>query len=77
MDSNTAIGQVTNFVIQTTTPLGETVETKINRNYFYANPEATYSQVDTATRALISLSVNNYKDTICITNISVSEVLAG
>lgn len=77
MDSNTKIGEVTNFVIQTTNPLGETVETKINRNYFYANPEATYQQVDTAMRALIELSANNYKDTICVTNISVGEVLAG
>lgn len=76
MDSNTKIGIVTSFVIKSVTPLSETVETTLNKNLI-TNQDATYSQVDTAARALISISANTYSDTICVTNISVGEVLAG
>ena len=77
MDGNSTIGNVTSIIMQSVDSLGDTVQTTINRLYFYPNPDATYNQVDTAIRALISLSANTYKDTICVTNISVSEVLAG
>ena len=76
MDSNTAIGNVTQFVLKTTNNLGENVETALSKN-FVANANATYANVDTAMRALTSTSSNTYSDTICITNISVNEVIAG
>ena len=76
MDSNTAIGNVTQIVIKTTNTLGQDVENKLNKN-FMVNSDATYSNVDTAARALVAMSSDTYSDTICITNISVNEVLAG
>lgn len=76
MDSNTAIGNVTQFVLKTTDNLGENVETALSKN-FIANENATYANVDTAMRALASLTRNTYSDAICITNISVNEVIAG
>lgn len=76
MDANTQIGDIDKFVIKTTTPTLQDMETTLNKN-FVPNSEATYQQVDTAARALIELSNNGYTDTICVTNISVNEVLAG
>ena len=76
MDSNTTIGQIDQFILKTTDNLGETVETGISKK-FVGNAEATYSNVDTAMKALASLSTNTYSDTICVTNISVNEVMAG
>lgn len=76
MDSNTKIGKVTQIIIKSSDQLGNTIETGFNKN-FYVNEDATYSQVDTANRAVIQLSKNTYIDTICVTNISVNEVLAG
>ena len=76
MDSNTAIGNVTQIVIKTTDTYGHDVENKLNKN-FMVNSDATYTNVDTAARALVAMSSDTYSDTICITNISVNEVLAG
>lgn len=76
MGSDTTIGQVDQFILKTTTNLGETVETGISKK-FIGNSEATYANVDTAMKALASLSTNTYSDTICVTNISVNEVMAG
>lgn len=76
MDSNTAIGNVTQIVVKTTNKWGQDVENKLNKN-FMVNSSATYANVDTAARALVTMSSDTYSDTICITNISVNEVLAG
>ena len=76
MGSDTTIGQISQFVLKTTNTLGETVETALNKK-FIGNSEATYANVDTAMKALASLSTNTYSDTICVTNISVNEVMAG
>lgn len=80
MDGNTQIGKVSSFVLKTsmqTSSEGDiTFETTLNKN-LVPNENATYQNVDTAMRALVTLSSNNYVDTICVTNISVSDVLAG
>lgn len=76
MGSDTQIGIVSSFVIKSTDTLGNEEETTLNKK-FIANSEATYQNVDTASRALFELSANQYQDTICVTNISVTEVLAG
>lgn len=76
MDGNTPIGIVSQFIIKSKDNLGNDEETTLNKN-FIANEQATYSQVDTASRALMELSTNTYQDTICVTNISVQEILAG
>lgn len=75
MGSDTTIGQIDQFILKTTTSLGETVETGISKK-FVGNATANYGQVDTAFKALASLSTNTYSDTICVTNISVNEVMA-
>lgn len=75
MAASTPIGNVSQFVIKTSDTMGEAEDIAINKN-FIANPEATYEKVDTAMRALMQLSNNQYQDTICITNISVVEQIA-
>ena len=76
MGSDTTIGQISQFILKTTNTLGETVETGLSKK-FVGNANANYSQVDTAMKALASLSTNTYSGTICVTNISVNEVMAG
>lgn len=76
MGSDTTIGQISQFIIKSTNNLGETVETGISKK-FIGNANANYANVDTAMKALITLSTNTYSDTICVTNISVNEVMAG
>lgn len=77
MDSNTAIGNVSYFIIVTQADGAEAnTETTLNKN-LTPNSLATYSQVNTAMRALVELSNNTYYDTICVTNISVGEIMAG
>lgn len=67
------IGNVTEYRIKSIDSYGETYDTKI---LGALNPEATYTQVDAASRALIGLSKNTYDDTTLITSISVNEKLA-
>lgn len=76
MGSDTAVGNVSYYILKTKDNLGEEYETTLNKKLI-PNVEATYAQVNTAMTALASLSTNNYDDTICVTNISVNEVLAG
>lgn len=73
---DTAIGNVSYFIILSVDGIGENYETTLNKK-FYANTEATYGQVNTAMTALLSLSTNNYSDTTCVTNISTNEMIAG
>jgi len=75
MAANTNIGKVDKYILQTTDALGESMETNISKG-IAVNPSATYSQVDTASRAIAALSQNSYHDTILVTNISVNEVMA-
>lgn len=67
------IGTVSACHIKSTNSFGETVQTKI---LGAMNPEATYTEVDTANRALIGLTKNTYDDTVLTTEISVNEKLA-
>lgn len=78
MAANSPIGAVDKYLLMTQNALStEDTETNIRRNNIVMNTGATYQQVDTASRALASLSTNTYKDTILVTNISVNEILAG
>lgn len=78
MDSATTVGRVTQYVLITQAVTGDATiyETNISKG-FTVNPEATYGQIDTASRAIATLSTNAYRDTDLITKISVTEVLAG
>lgn len=76
MDSDTKIGKVDRFILVTKDSMEQTIETPINKS-FIENPDATYGQVDAAFRAVAELSKNNFYDVICVTNISVAEVMAG
>lgn len=76
MDSDTKIGKVDRFILVTQNSMEQTIETPINKN-FIENPDATYGQVDAAFRAVAELSQNRFYDVICVTNISVAEVMAG
>lgn len=68
-----AIGNVNEYRIQSKDSFDNNYDTKIFNS---CNPEATYQQVDAASRALIGLTKNTYYDTILVTNVSVNEVLA-
>lgn len=76
MDAESAIGNVDKYLLKTLDTEGKTVETNISKG-FTINSEATYGEVDTASRALANLIRNTYNDTILVTNISVTEILAG
>ena len=69
-----AIGSVETMYLQTTDQLGTKYETNISKG-FKVNSEATYQQVDAASRALAELSTNTYGDTLLITKVSVNEKL--
>lgn len=68
------IGNVSEVIIVSKDGAGETVQTKLDSR-FKINPNTTYSQVDTAARALNGLSSNTYNDVILVTNISVANIL--
>ncbi len=76
MAADTQIGNVDKIVIVSTDALGKNIETNLNKSCI-ANSEATYQQVNDAARAMVGLSRNTYSDTICVTNISTNEELAG
>lgn len=76
MDSNTVIGNVSTYILKTTDPLNNDVETNISKG-FSVNYNTTYGKVDTASRALAALLYNTYADTILVTNMSVNEIMAG
>lgn len=76
MDSNTKIGNVTQFILVTFDSAQNVHETTLNKN-LTANPDATYAEVDTAMKALATLSSDSYSNTYLITKIDVNEVLAG
>ena len=67
------VGNVLKYIIKTTSN-DEILETTLS-NKFSVNPSATYNDVDIASRALISLSKNNYQDTNLITDIAVNDTL--
>lgn len=75
MAANSPIGVVDKYILKTKDALGDEYETVISKGLI-VNTAATYSQVDTASRAITSLTKNNYDDTILVTNISVNEVMA-
>lgn len=75
MDSNTSIGIVDKYLITLTDGLSN--DTINVSKSFTVNPDATYGQVDEASRAVVALSRETYQDTILVTNISVNEIIAG
>lgn len=70
-----AVGNVSSMQIKSTDNLGKEYQTTISNKRIFVNPAATYEQVNTLSRALISLSTNNYVDTDLITVVSVNEQL--
>lgn len=76
MGSDTRIGNVDQYLLVTGDSLQNEYKTNLSKS-FAVNPEATYGQVDNASRQITALSTNGYKDTILVTNISVNEVMAG
>lgn len=76
MDANSPIGNVTTIYLNSYDQLDNTYKTNISKG-FEVNPEATYSQVDTALRGINGLTRNTYDDTILVTEISVNDVMAG
>lgn len=75
MDSSTAIGNVTTYYLETTDALDNKIETNISKG-FVVNQNATYSDIDTTSRALANLSKDTYADTILVTKISVNDVMS-
>lgn len=76
MAASDNIGNVTEIYLKSSDQLGNQYETRLTsfaNGYTKVNPSATYSQVDSATRLLNSLTQNNYRDTILLTAISVTE----
>lgn len=69
-------GKVQKYVIKSINTLGTEVETTLS-NKFKINPNAEYSAIDTASKALIALSNDVYSDTSLITDISVNEAKEG
>lgn len=69
-------GKVQKYIIKSINALGAEVETTLS-NKFQINPNAEYSAVDTASKALIALSNDIYSDTSLITDISVNEAKEG
>lgn len=75
MAANDPVGTVDKYIIQSKDDDGTEYTTTLS-NKIQINPEATYQQIDTASRALNQLSTNNYYDTILVTNVSVTEQVA-
>lgn len=75
---NETIGDVSKMTIITNPQSGDVKENITFGNFtINADGEATYQNVDTAARALVTLSYNAYVDTILTTEISTDEKLAG
>ena len=67
------IGNVTEYRIISK----DSFENEYNNKILGAlNPSATYQQVDATSRALVGLSKNTYRDSILVTEVSVTEELA-
>lgn len=76
MAASTPIGKVDKYILKTRSPLGQDTETTLS-NKFVFNSESTYSQVDTASRAIANLSQDTYVNTILVTNMDVNEQISG
>lgn len=76
--SNTSVGKVTQAILVTTTPNGDTEETSIitSSGKLKLKEEYTYDGVNSMFRAFANISTNTYQDTIVITRWSVNEILA-
>ena len=66
------IGNVDKYIIKTLNQQSETTETTLAAKFKF-NPEATYENVDIASRAIAALSTDVYSDTSLITDISVND----
>lgn len=75
MAASTPIGKVDKYILKTRSALGTDTETTIS-NKFVFNSEATYSQVDTASKAIANLSQDTYVNTILVTNMDVNEQIS-
>lgn len=76
MAASNPIGNVSKIYIQSQDAIANKYETLINTK-LHRNPEATYQNVDTFSRAIMSLTTNTYQDTLLVTDISVAEEMAG
>lgn len=78
ISANDPVGKVTSMVIKSKDNNENAYETSITTasSKLVVNPRITYSKMDTAARALMQLSTNTYDDTLLITQVSVTEVLA-
>lgn len=77
MAANTPVGNVTAMIIKSTEQAsGTEKEHTITNSKMWVNPEATYTQIDQAARALNRLSYNTYVDTVLTTAVSVNEQVA-
>lgn len=75
MAASDPVGNVSKMILVSKEESGDEHSTTIS-NRLLINPEVTYQQVDTVSRALIGMSKDSYYDTLLVTNISVTEVIA-
>lgn len=71
MAASDYIGNVKTIYINSVDSNSKEYQTNISKS-FTVKPDATYTQVDEAMRALNALSTNTYQDTILVTEISVN-----
>lgn len=77
MAANTQVGDVNAVYLTTFDQLGNKFETKINTTKSTLKRTATYNEVNSAMRQLVSMSTNTYEDTLLITAISVNAEVEG
>lgn len=68
MASNTTIGNVTKLDLITNDNIGNIYYTYLNKNGLKINNNATYANVDTATRNLVNLMTNIFNNVALITD---------
>lgn len=72
MAANSPVGDVNQIYLKTQDQLGNEIQTLITNSKARVKSTATYTQMDTAMRAVAALSTNTYQDTLLITAVSVN-----
>lgn len=72
MAANSPVGDVNQIYLKTHDQLGNEIQTLITNTKARVKSTATYSQMDSAMRAVAALSTNTYEDTLLITAVSVN-----
>lgn len=78
--SDTQVGNVTQAILKTTeSTTGNTIETTIvsSTSKLRVSKTIKYSSINNTFRNIANLTRDSYEDTILITRVSVSEVMAG